>query len=136
MLRRLTNPEPAFFDKTVSKAIDNLAKDDQMILLHDFLEQSTNWKEKKSAMKEHYDTVHEHLIDSDWKNYVEDLKKRCLHDGILGDYVKSNQVLMDEIDKLEDIVKIIRDELAIREKVEKEGIWRSVISKIEKKALK
>jgi hypothetical protein len=53
MLRRLTNPEPAFFDKTVSKAIDNLAKDDQMILLHDFLEQ------KKSTMKEHYDTVYE-----------------------------------------------------------------------------
>ena len=45
-----------------------------MTLLHDLMEESTHWKEQKSSYKDHYDRVYEHLIDSDWKDYVQNFK--------------------------------------------------------------
>ena len=125
-----------FFDITLTKALTNLSKEDKLTLIHDLQEKSTQWKEQKSSFKDHFDRVYEHLTDNDWKDYVKDFKKRALRDGIPGDYIKSNQVLEDEIDKLTDIIQVIRDELSTRENIDKEKIWRAVISKIEKKDLR
>ena len=128
--------EDETFQNTINMALENLSKEDKMSLLHDFMAKFTQWKEEKSAMKEHYDHVYENLLDMDWKNYLEDFKKRSLRDGIPGDHIKSTQVIKDEIVKLTDIVQVLNDELNIREKIEEECIWRAVISKIEKKDLR
>ena len=41
-------------------------------------------------MKEDYENVYSSMIDEDWRDYyVEDLKKKIMLNGIVGDYYKS-----------------------------------------------
>ena len=74
------------------------------------------------------------MIDEDWRDYVEDLKK-MMHNGIVGDYFKSTEELEEEMKKLLSIVEVLENEVKIREKVRSELIWAKVISKIEAKVL-
>jgi hypothetical protein len=75
------------------------------------------------------------MIDDDWRDYVEDLKKKLMHNGIVGDYYKSTDELEEETNKLVSIVEVITNEIEIREKVQSELIWAKVISKIDAKVL-
>jgi len=75
------------------------------------------------------------MIDDDWRDYVEDLKKKLMHNGIVGDYYKSTDELEEEAKKLLSIVEVINNEIEIREKVQSELIWAKVISKIDAKVL-
>ena len=75
------------------------------------------------------------MIDDDWRDYVEDLKKKMMHNGIVGDYYKSTDELEEETKKLLSIVEVINNEIEIREKVQSELIWAKVISKINAKVL-
>lgn len=127
----LADPTPNFFEKTIENTLKGISTEEKMILLHDFLAKSTKWKEEKKNIQQHYDEVYDSQVAEDWREYIEDMKKRNCHDGLLGDYVKSNQVLTDEIEKLQSIIKVIVDELSVREKVEEEKIWSTVIKQIE-----
>jgi hypothetical protein len=127
----LADPTPNFFEKTIENTLNGFSTEEKMILLHDFLDKSTTWKEEKKKIQKHYDEVYEAQVDQDWKDYIEDMKKRACHDGHLGEYIKSNQVLTDEIGKLQSIIEVIVDEQSVREKVEKEKIWSTVIKQIE-----
>jgi len=40
-------------------------------------------------MKEDYENVYSSMIDKDWRDYVEDLQKKIMLNGIVGDYYKS-----------------------------------------------
>jgi hypothetical protein len=119
------------YQSTIASALQNLSKEDKMHLIDDFTEKSKNWKKKKSEYEEHYAEVYACQTAEDWKGYVEDFKKQILSDGILGEYIKSDEVLKDEKGKLESIIEVIENEQAIRKKVGTEKIWRAVISQIE-----
>jgi hypothetical protein len=86
-------------------------------------------------MKEDYENVYSSMIDEDWCDYVEDLKKKIMLNGIVGDYYKSTLELEEEQEKLLSIVEVIKNEIQTREKVESELIWAKVISKIDAKVL-
>jgi len=131
----LEDDDHEFFDKTVDKALKKLSKEDKMSLLKNFQEKFTIWKEKKTAIKEEYESVYSSMIDDDWRDYVEDLKKKIMQNGIVGDYYKSTRELEEEQAKLLSIVEVIKNEIQIREKVESELIWAKVISKIDTKEL-
>lgn len=131
----LEDDDPSFFDKTVDKALKKLSKEDKMSLLKNFQEKFTIWKGEKTAMKEDYENVYSSMIDEDWRDYVEDLKKKIMLNGIVGDYYKSTLELEEEQEKLLSIVEVIKNEIQIREKVESELIWAKVISKIDAKVL-
>ena len=127
--------DPGFFDKTVEKALQKLSKEDKLSLLKNFQDKFTVWKEEKTAMKEQYEAVYSSMIDDDWRDYVEDLKKKIMHNGVVGDYFKSTEELEEETKKLLSIVEVLENEVKIREKVRSELIWAKVISKIEAKVL-
>ena len=57
------------------------------------------------------------MIDDDWRDYVDDLKKNLMHNGIVGDYFKSTDELEEEAKKLLSIVEVINNAIEIREKV-------------------
>ena len=46
------------------------------------------------------------MIDDDWRDYVEDLKKKMMHNGSVGDYYKSTEELEEETEKLLSIVQV------------------------------
>ena len=76
------------------------------------------------------------MIDDDWRDYyVDDLKKKLMHNGIVGDYFKSTDELEEEAKTLLSIVEVINNKIEIREKVQSELIWAKVISKIDAKVL-
>ena len=119
-----------YFNKTIVSNLKKLSKEDRIGLFDDFMGKSTKWKKEKSTIEEHYESVYAEQVNSDWKGYVADFKKRALRNNIPGDYVESDQVLIDEKGKLESIIEVIEKEQLIREKVEKEKLWEVVIKQI------
>jgi len=77
-----------------------------MRLLKNFQDKFTIWKGEKTDFKEQYESVYSSMIDDDWRDYVEDLEKKVMHNGIVGDYYKSTEELEEETEKLLSIVQV------------------------------
>ena len=79
------------------------------------------WNEISARMKEKFSALHDSM-DDHWKDYLDRFKTQHRHNGIDGVYIRSNQELSDEIDKLQAVKEAAEEELTRREFSVKEEI--------------
>ena len=124
------------FAETVTTEVLKLTEDEQVSLLKAFNQEDDQADLFIKTSNDHFNRVMDYSTETYDKTYLRKLKRfKTQRDGT-NKYQLSKEQLIFEETKLMDYLRIIRDELKVRETTSKKLLWKKFVSTIKETGLK